>query len=146
MKDQKETLQKSELLKGLLAVLPKKKKHRTFCGSRPEWYDKINMGECDCNAPAHNRCLSEVRTRLEAWVGGLELDWKEVSKIVSLLTQDEAIEYRNGLTRCNVPLEKSHRALATIHDFIVSRTITTKIADALASKGSLLIKVKGEMK
>ncbi len=124
---------KKALLKGLLESLPESPDSKMYTKTRARSY--IN---------GYHHALDDIRTALKECVEGLEvgLDWYKMSKIISLTTQDEAIQYRDGLTRCNVPLEKTHRALATIHDFIASRTITTKITDALASHAEELVTVK----
>ncbi len=107
------TPQKSELLKGLLAVIPKMKYWEGECGGLKE------------KDVTRNQILSEVRTRLEVWVGGLsfEIDEDEIEKILQLryfkLMQPDITESD-------------------------AEIVAGSLAKVLASKGSLLIKVRGE--
>ena len=125
MKDQ----QKSELLKGLLAVLPED----DYCGTK-----KMGGKSWDCNTDCaerfvcgvfnYNLALSAVRTRLEAWVGGLELDVDKIEKIINDVSENQVkpylvIEWKEGKS--------------------IAKSFGQFFAKALASKGSLLIKVRG---
>jgi hypothetical protein len=44
---------------------------------------------------------------------------------IACLLQNEAIEYRDGLVRCNIPFDIANRNLSVIHDFISTREIVT---------------------
>ncbi len=43
----------------------RQKEHGDFCGSRPEWYDKVNMGQCDCGKDDQNRVIAAVIKMLQ---------------------------------------------------------------------------------
>ncbi len=108
------TQQKSELLKGLLECLPKEEKLIPKEGEASIYSFDLKK--------AHNKWLSEVRTALEAWVKGLELDEGKVFDCI----KDKVLYCLDNPTETE--------------DIKLSRVLY--IAKALASKGAELVRVK----
>ena len=129
--------QKSELLKGLLECLPEERKGIEFKGGSIKCLtpNDCTFPNCNCDEPepyktryrtreekGYNQALSEVRTALEGWVKGLEFD----TKAIAFAIRDADFPFMKCIAK--------ERRDEACYD----------IAKALASKGSLLIKVRGE--